>query len=144
MPSEVYTFRITVTNKGDVAGYVFANLFEDIDFTDGISKEEEFLKYMSVSAVSVDSEGNKTISKRYFNGLTPDDVLFGGTDNELVGLNKSIQIEFSITFEVFDDLVLNGICNENDRMNYQGLQGKSFDGSFKFLDISLSSYKPIV
>lgn len=142
MPSEVYTFRITVTNKGDVAGYVYANLFEDIDFTDGISKEEEFLKYMSISAVSIDSEGKQVISKKYFNGLTSDNVLFGGTENELVELGKSIQIEFTITFEIFDDLVENGICNESDRINYQNLQGKAFSSSFKFLDISLSSYQP--
>ena len=142
IPSEVFTWRITVLNKGDVAGYVYANLYEDIDFTDGLSKEEEFLKYMSISTIIEDSQGNKIENKKYFNGLTSDTVLFGGTENELVQLGESIQIEFMITFELFDDLVLNGICEESDRANYQNLQGKTFDGGFKFLDVSLSSYQP--
>ena len=142
IPSGVFTWRITVLNKGDVAGYVYANLYEDIDFTDGLSKEEEFLKYMSISTIIEDSQGNKIENKKYFNGLTSDTVLFGGTENELVQLGESIQIEFMITFELFDDLVLNGICEESDRANYQNLQGKTFDGGFKFLDVSLSSYQP--
>ena len=141
-PSEVFTWRITVLNKGDVAGYVYANFYEDIDFTDGLSKEEEFLKFMSISTIVEDSNGNKIVSKKYLNGLSCDTVLFGGTDNELVQLGESIQLEFMITFELFDDLVLNGVCEESERDEYQKLQGKSLSGGFKFLDVSLSSYQP--
>ena len=142
IPTEVYTWRITVLNKGDVAGYVYASLYDDIDFTDGISKEEEFLRFMSISTVVEDEDGNKIINKKYFNGSTSDTVLFGGTENELVELNGSIQIEFRITFELFDDLLDKGICDESDREDYLSLQGKVFNTSFKFLDISLSSYQP--
>lgn len=142
VPTEVYTWRVTVLNKGDVAGYVYANLYDDIDFTDGISKEEEFLKFMSISTIIEDEEGNKIVNKKYFNGSTSDTVLFGGTENELVQLNGSIQIEFMITFELFDDLLKKGICNESDKADYLSLQGKTFNTGFKFLDISLSSYQP--
>ncbi len=142
VPTEVYTWRVTVLNKGDVAGYVYANLYDDIDFTDGISKEEEFLKFMSISTIIEDEEGNKIVNKKYFNGSTSDTVLFGGTENELVQLNGSIQIEFMITFELFDDLLKKGICNEYDKADYLSLQGKTFNTGFKFLDISLSSYQP--
>ena len=142
MPSEVYTWRVTVQNKGDVAGYVYATLYEDIDFSDGISKEEEFLKFMSISSKVTDSEGNTVVVKKYFNTSTNETVLFGGTDNDLVQLGESIQIEFMITFENIDDLIEKGICEETDKVNYQSLQGKVFETSFKFLDISLSSYQP--
>ena len=142
IPSEVFTYRVTVLNKGDVAGYVYANLYEDIDFTDGVSKEEEFLKYMSISTVITDSNGNKTVNKKYINGLTSDTILFGGTEKELVQLEQSIQIEFMITFEVFDVLVSKGICNEDDRSHYQSIQGNVMTKGFKFLSISLSSYQP--
>lgn len=142
-PTEVFTFRITVTNRGDVAGYVYANLYEELDFTDGISKEEEFLKFMSISMITYNEDGSKNINKKYLNGLTSQDVLFGGTENELVNAGgESIQIEFIITFEMIDDLIEKEICNEADREYYQKLQGKSFSGGFKFLDISLSSYQP--
>ena len=142
VPTEVHTWRITVLNKGDVAGYVYANLYDDIDFTDGISKEEEFLKFMSISTIVEDGNGNKVVNKKYFNGATSDTVLFGGTENELVQLGGSIQIEFMITFELFDDLLEKGICEESDRADYLSLQGKAFETGFKFLDISLSSYQP--
>lgn len=142
IPTEVYTWRITVLNRGDVAGYVYANLYDEIDFTDGISKEEEFLKFMSISTIVEDANGNKIVNKKYFNGSTSDTVLFGGTENELVQINGSIQIEFMITFELFDDLLEKGICNEEDRADYLALQGKTFNTGFKFLDISLSSYQP--
>ena len=142
IPTEVYTWRVTVLNKGDVAGYVYADFYDDIDFTDGISKEEEFLRFMSISTIVEDEAGNKIVNKRYFNGLTSDAVLFGGTENDLVELGGSIQIEFRITFELFDDLLEKGICNENDRADYLNLQGKTFNTGFKFLDISLSSYPP--
>ena len=141
IPSEVFTWKITVLNKGDVSGYVYATLFEEIDFTDGLSKEEELLKYMSISTVITDGD-EVTINKKYFNGLNSETILFGGTDNELVERDQSIQIEFKITFETFDALLDAGICGEQDYAEYQTLQGKKMPESFKFLDISLSSYKP--
>ena len=141
IPSEVFTWKITVLNKGDVSGYVYATLFEEIDFTDGLSKEEELLKYMSISTVITDGD-EVTINKKYFNGLNSETILFGGTDNELVERDQSIQIEFKITFETFDALLDAGICDEQDYAEYQALQGKKMPESFKFLDISLSSYKP--
>lgn len=141
IPSEVFTWKITVLNKGDVSGYVYATLFEEIDFTDGLSKEEELLKYMSISTVITDGD-EVTINKKYFNGLNSETILFGGTDNELVERDQSIQIEFKITFETFDALLAAGICGEQDYAEYQALQGKKMPESFKFLDISLSSYKP--
>ena len=141
IPSEVFTWKITVLNKGDVSGYVYATLFEEIDFTDGLSKEEELLKYMSISTVITDGD-KVTINKKYFNGLNSETILFGGTDNELVERDQSIQIEFKITFETFDALLDAGICGEQDYVEYQALQGKKMPESFKFLDISLSSYKP--
>jgi hypothetical protein len=60
----------------------------------------------------------------------------------LVERDQSIQIEFKITFETFDALLDAGICGEQDYAEYQALQGKKMPESFKFLDISLSSYKP--
>ena len=141
IPSEVFTWKITVLNKGDVSGYVYATLFEEIDFTDGLSKEEELLKYMSISTVITDGD-EVTINKKYFNGLNSETILFGGTDNELVERDQSIQIEFKITFETFEALLDAGICGEQDCAEYQALQGKKMPESFKFLDISLSSYKP--
>lgn len=141
IPSEVFTWRITVLNKGDVSGYVYATLFEEIDFTDGLSKEEELLKFMSISTVVTNGE-EVYVNKKYFNGLTSETILFGGTDNELVERDQSIQIEFKITFETFKDLVEAGVCDEQDYAEYQALQGKKMPESFKFLDISLSSYKP--
>ena len=141
IPSEVFTWRITVLNKGDVSGYVYATLFEEIDFTDGLSKEEELLKFMSISTVVTNGE-EVYVNKKYFNGLTSETILFGGTDNELVNRDESIQIEFKITFETFKDLVEAGVCDEQDYAEYQALQGKKMPESFKFLDISLSSYKP--
>lgn len=141
IPSEVFTWKITVLNKGDVSGYVYATLFEEIDFTDGLSKEEELLKYMSISTVITDGD-EVTINKKYFNGLNSETILFGGTDNELVERDQSIQIEFKITFETFDALLDAGICGEQDYVEYQALRGKKMPESFKFLDISLSSYKP--
>ena len=141
IPSEVFTWKITVLNKGDVSGYVYATLFEEIDFTDGLSKEEELLKYMSISTVITDGD-EVTINKKYFNGLNSETILFGGTDNELVERDQSIQIEFKITFETFEALLDAGICGEQDYAEYQALQGKKMPESFKFLDISLSSYKP--
>ena len=116
-PSEVFTFKVTVLNKGDVAGYVYADLYDEIDFTDGISKEEEFLKFMSVSSVIKDSNGNNTIHKKYLNNSTNQSVLFGGTDEHIVELGGSIEIEFMITFEIFDDLLEQGICSEEERDN---------------------------
>lgn len=142
IPTEIHTWRITVQNKGDVAGYVYATLFEDIDFTDGISKEEEFLKFMSISTKVDNGDGTFNVNKKFFYGLTSDTVLFGGTDKELVNIDESIQIEFQITFENFDILLENGICGEADRQAYQELQGKTLSESFKFLDVSLSSYQP--
>ena len=142
IPTEIHTWRITVQNKGDVAGYVYATLFEDIDFTDGISKEEEFLKFMSISTKVDNGDGTFNVNKKFFYGLTSDIVLFGGTDKELVDIDESIQIEFQITFENFDILLENGICGEADRQAYQELQGKTLSESFKFLDVSLSSYQP--
>ena len=141
IPSEVFTWKITVLNKGDVSGYVYATLFEEIDFTDGLSKEEELLKYMSISTVITDGD-EVTINKKYFNGLNSETILFGGTDNELVERDQSIQIEFKITFETFEALLDARICGEQDYAEYQTLQGKKMPESFKFLDISLSSYKP--
>lgn len=141
IPSEVFTWRITVLNEGDVSGYVYATLFEEIDFTDGLSKEEELLKFMSISTVVTNGE-EVYVNKKYFNGLTSETILFGGTDNELVERDQSIQIEFKITFETFKDLVEAGVCDEQDYAEYQALQGKKMPESFKFLDISLSSYKP--
>ena len=118
IPSEVFTWKITVLNKGDVSGYVYATLFEEIDFTDGLSKEEELLKYMSISTVITDGD-EVTINKKYFNGLNSETILFGGTDNELVERDQSIQIEFKITFETFEALLDAGICGEQDYAEYQ-------------------------
>lgn len=142
IPSMVNTWRITVLNKGDVAGYVYATLYEEIDFSDGLSKEEEFIKYMSISTIITDGEGNSVVNKHYLYNTNASTVLFGGTENEKVEINESIQIEFQITFEVFDDLVNEGILEESDRVNYQALQGKVLSSSFKFLDVSLSSALP--
>ena len=140
-PGDVNTWKITVFNKGDVSGYVYATLFEEVNFTDGISKEEELLRFMSISTII--NSGNETIiNKKYLNNLTSETILFGGTDNELVQKEQSIQIEFRITFECFDDLLAEGICTEEDFDEYQALQGKTLSSSFKFLDVSLSSYKP--
>lgn len=138
-PTEVYTFRITVQNKGDVSGYVYANLFEDIDFKDGLSIQEEMIKFMSIKAKTGDGEYS---NKKYFNKITEDEILFGGTDDEMVEQNKFIQIVFQITFENIDDLINDEVCIEADRFSYQNLQGKTLEDSFKFLDISLSSHKP--
>ena len=99
------------------------------------------MKYMSISTVITDGD-KVTINKKYFNGLNSETILFGGTDNELVERDQSIQIEFKITFETFDALLDAGICGEQDYAEYQALQGKKMPESFKFLDISLSSYKP--
>ena len=142
IPTEIHTWRITVENKGDAAGYVYATLFEEIDLTDDISQEEELIKYMSISTIVSDPNGNDVVNKIYFYNINSDQVLFGGTDDDIVESSKSIQIVFQIQLEAFDDLVLNGICTEDDREEYFNLQGKTISESFKFLDVSLSTEQP--
>ena len=117
-------------------------MFEDIDFTDGVSEQENLLRFLSISIRTTNDDGSYSYSKVYLNGLTSNTVLFGGTDDHVVEVNESIELVFRIEFEMFDTLVENNICSEEDFDAYQALQGMKVSESFKFLDVSLSSHKP--
>ena len=143
IPTQVYTWRVTVTNKGDVRGYVYASLFEEIDFNDGISEQENLIRFLSISRRIVNEDGSYTSNKVYLKQMHSEAVLFGGTDEDVVNVDESVQYVFQIELEPFEVLLNNNVCELEDYEAYQKLQGKVSNESFKFLDISLSSEKPL-
>lgn len=127
LPTEVYTYRFIIKNKGDVAGY-----------TTGILSEEALAYEMTkcLSITLVDIETTTTIVKSYLGKLSKDNlVIFGGTVDDIVNTTdingKSYTI--MITFETEEALIKEGI----EVANYNELQGKNFN--IDLFDCLLSS-----
>ena len=130
LPNEIHTWKITVNNKGDASGYVYATIHEMT------AEQKLMVKYMSLTY-----DGIKTYLYDAVNDSTK--IVFGGDyERDVVKIQTSKDFVIQIQLESFDDLVKNRVITgdiEEARKEYQSLQGKVFyDDSFEFLDVSLS------
>lgn len=130
LPNEIHTWKITVNNKGDANGYVYATIHEMT------AEQKLMVKYMSLTY-----DGIKTYLYDAVNDSTK--IVFGGDyERDVVKIQSSKDFVIQIQLESFDDLVKNRVITgdiEEARKEYQSLQGKVFySDSFEFLDVSLS------
>ena len=130
LPNEIHTWKITVDNKGDANGYVYATIH-------GMTAEQKLMvKYMSLTYAGI-----KTYLYDAVND--PTKIVFGGDyQRDVVKVQSSKDFVIKIQLESFDDLVKNRVITgdiEEARKEYQSLQGMLFySDSFEFLDVSLS------
>lgn len=150
-PTEVFTWKVTIKNMGDAAGYVRAEISKDY-----LKENDKYLKYFSMRAVWTENGVQRLSKKIYFADLlkssTPQNtLLFGGREEDKVDVKNENVYYFKLELEAYDALIDGGLdANGNkivhitdskeERSAYQALQGQKV--KYCILDIALTSERP--
>lgn len=132
IPTEVYTWKITVENRGDVDAYV-SFVLDETSVSQAI---------MSCLSITIYDESTPSNTKNYIGKMSVGSVLFGGTATDKVdkpgGAKSVISYIVKIEFEIEEALKSQNITI-ND---YQAVQGNEIS-NLNLFSLILTSDKPV-